>query len=122
MPACVAAAVGLPSPLPAEALSLHEPAQAEDLPKAGKQFALTASALALLQKRTKSFDMLVDCIVHASKLPSQSVTEFLGTSSHKGHALINASTCTAHEARSLILQVQQCRMLQEFSVVYLLHA
>ena len=60
--------------LPVEALSLHEPAQAEALPKAGKQFALTAFAFALLQKHTKSFDMLVDCIVHASKLPSQSVT------------------------------------------------
>ena len=129
MPAYVAAAAGLPSPLPvqaaalpAEALSLHESAQAEVLPKVGKQFALTASAFALLQKPTKSFDMLVDCIVHASKLPSQSVTEFLGTSSHKGHALINASTCTAHEARSLILHVQQRRKLQEFSAVYLLPA
>ena len=105
VPAFVAAAVGLPSPLPAqaaalpaEALSLHGPAPVDALPKAGKQFAL-------LQKRTKNFDMLVDCIVHASKLTSQSVRDFLDTSSHKDHALIDASTCTAHEARSLILHV-----------------
>ena len=45
VPAFVAAAVGLPSPLPvpaaalpAKARSLHEPAQAEALPKVGKQF------------------------------------------------------------------------------------
>ena len=125
VPAFVAAAALLPAQaaaLPAEALSLHEPAQADALPKAGKQFALTASAFALLQQRTKNFDMLVDCIVHAGKLTSQSVTAFLDTSSHTGHALVNASTCTAHEARSLILHAQQCRKLQEFSAVYLLLA
>ena len=70
-------------------------------------------------KLTKPFDMLIGCHAIDSDIACLTPDEFL-SSLHEGHAFINASRCTALEAKQLIVHAQNCRKRKSFSAVYLL--
>ena len=69
---------------------------------------LSMAAVRRLQKQTKPFESFVGCTPKGVNVPCISIDAFL-QSQPEGHILVNASCCSAEEARQLILHVRKCR-------------